>query len=511
MRKYKEYQKAVSVLLSFIMLISTSGCFSLRSLPKNDMQSTNKSTYFLHGPHSSYKLTNTSISDGILSGSIDYVVSAVPKVKRIHIYAAPDSAIIKTGDRLQVPFKNIVKVEDYTFNGVKTFVGITGTVSFGFLSMILIILLTKGASCPFIYADVDNNLQFAGEIFSGATNLPLERDDYLPVRNIKISDNKYHLQITNEVNEIQNTNLTELILIEHEHGSEILIDKYGTAYTVTDLKKPVLATDVYGNSIIPELSNIDTLRYISTIKKDPNLRDTISLTFDKPAEATASKLVINGKNTMWLDYMYGKFGDLFGKKYEKWKERSKKKSREELLKWTFDQGMVMSVYLQTDKGLKFIDYFNLIGPMADKEDILMIDLSEVKSDKVKIKLVSGVLFWDIDYAGMDFTEKGTMRKTTLPLISAKDENGKDVKPLLIKNDDKYLIQPLPNNKTDLIFSSSDLHLGVDRSVFLHSKGHYEILREAKGRPDVAYLKTFLEPGTFIKFSKDHFLKYYSGN
>lgn len=211
---------------------------------------------------------------------------------------------------------------------------------------------------------------------------------------------------------------------------------------------------------------------------------------------------------MWLDYMYGKLSDLFGRRFNKWKEKSNKKSREELLKWTMDQGMVLSVYLQTDNGLKFVDYFNLPGPMAEKEDILQIDLSQVHSDKVSLKLVSGVLFWDIDYAGMDFTETSQANKTILPLVSAIDENGKDVKSLLNKNDEKYLVQPLPVNRTDLTFPAPELQSGLTRSVFLHSKGHYEILREPKGKPDIAYLKTFLEPGTFIKFSKDHFLQYY---
>jgi hypothetical protein len=508
MKKYKEYQKVASVLLSFILVITTSGCYSLRGLPKNDIQSTNISTYFLHGPHTFYKIINATISEGVLAGTIDYVVSPVSKARSIHIYAAPDSSIVKNGDWVQVPYRNIVKVEDYELDGVRTFVGLAGSLSFGFLSLILIILLTKGASCPFIYASDGENLQFSGEIYSGATTIPLERDDYLPVRNIKPADNIYKLRITNEVNEIQNTNLTELIIADHQPGTKILMDKYGSTYSLSDVRMPSAATDTYGNTILNELSYKDSLHYISTIKKDQNIKDTISLTFNKPEEATSSKLVIKGKNTMWLDYMYGRFADLFGKRYDRWKEKSNKKPREEMLKWISDQGMVMSVYLQTDSGLKFVDYFNLPGPMADKEDILQIDLSQIHSDVVNLKLVSGVLFWDIDYAGMDFTTSDKFTRSYVPLHSAFDETGKDVTSLLLKNDGMYLVQPLTVNKTDLNFIAPELQAGMERSVFLHSKGHYEILRETKGKPDIAYLKTFRQPGIFTKFSKDHFMKYY---
>jgi hypothetical protein len=509
MKKYKEYQKVVSILLSFLMIITTSGCLSVKSLTKNDIQSTDRSIYFLHGPHSMYKITNATISEGVLSGSIDNVVSPVQKSKSIHIYAAPDSSIVKNGDRVQVQFKNIVKVEDYEIDGAKTIIGLAGTLSFGFLALILIILITKGASCPFIYADNGENFAFTGEIYSGATALPLERNDYLPLSNLKPADNKYNLRITNEVKEIQKTNLTELVLIDHKPETKILMDKYGTPYSLSNLNMPSQASDTYGNSILGELVKCDTLRYVSSIVKDQVIKDTISLTFDKPENATFSKLVIKGKNTMWLDYMYGKFSDLFGNRFEKWKVKSDRKPKEELLKWEFDQGMPLAVYLQTETGLKFVDYFNLPGPMADKEDILQIDLSEVHTDKIKLKLVSGVLFWDIDFIGIDFSSNEEVSKTVVPIYTAVDENGKDVAALVAKDDDKYLIQPLPVNKTNLTFLSPATLTGMERTVFLHSKGHYEILRDTKGKPDVSYLKTFLEPGAFTKFSKDHFLEYYT--
>jgi hypothetical protein len=389
--------------------------------------------------------------------------------------------------------------------------GVVGTICTSLVVVFLIALLAKGSSCPFIYTNTGDNYNFTGEIYSGATALPLERNDYLPLGRLKPVDNKYNLRITNEVEEIQKTNLTELILIDHKQDTKILMDKYGTAYSLSNLKMPSQATDTYGNTILSVLANCDSFRYVSQIVKDPVIKDTISLTFDKPGNVSSSMLVIKGKNTMWLDYIYGKFSDLFGNRFEKWKEKSDRKPREELLKWEFNQGMPLAVYLETENGLKLVDYFNLPGPMADKEDIMQIDLSEIHTDKVKLKLVSGVLFWDIDYVGMDFNASEQVNKTVVPIYSAIDENGKDVTSLLAKDDDKYLIQPLPVSKTNMTFISPENPTGMERTIFLHSKGHYEILRDTKGKPDIAYLKTFLEPGAFTKFSKDHFLEYYFNN
>jgi hypothetical protein len=79
MKKYSEYQKVVSVIMAFIMIISVMGCYSLHNLSRNEIQYANKTTYFLHGPDTYYKLTNATISNGVLSANIDYVVSTPGK------------------------------------------------------------------------------------------------------------------------------------------------------------------------------------------------------------------------------------------------------------------------------------------------------------------------------------------------------------------------------------------------------------------------------------------------
>jgi hypothetical protein len=127
---------------------------------------------------------------------------------------------------------------------------------------------------------------------------------------------------------------------------------------------------------------------------------------------------------------------------------------------------------------------------------------------VNLKLVAGLLFWDIDFIGLDYSADQTVVKTVVPVSSALDENRKNVSDLLLYDDDRYLIQPDVNNITNITFPSPAGLSGMTRSVFLHSKGNYEILRETKGKPDMAYLKSFLEPGAFTRFSKEHFLQYY---
>ena len=190
------------------------------------------------------------------------------------------------------------------------------------------------------------------------------------------------------------------------------------------------------------------------------------------------------------------------------KEKQKQRSPEKMTEWSLDQGIPLSVYLETDEGWKFVDYYNVVGPLAAKDDILEIDLTNAKSDKVNIKLEFGFLFWEIDYAAMDFTPNQAINKYTVPVSSALDQNNIDVSDELRYDDEKYYHQPNIGDQAVLTFKAPEQIEGTKRSIILHSKGHYEILKDAEGEPDLAYLNSFRKPGSFSKFSKERFMQFY---
>ena len=503
------FQRAVASVMSALIIIQFSGCYSLKGVSKAEINYADKAEYYIHGTTSAYRISNTIMSDGVLSGTLSQATEQVRKKNIIHIYAAPDSAIRFEGNTVRIPFENIAKIETNKVDGVRTLILAGGVAYISLTIVALILILTKNYSCPFVYSENGTEINLEGEIYSGASATPIERDDYLWLKTIMPVDDHYRIRITNEVKEIQNTNLAELMVIDHPAKTGVIVDKYGVPHSVEDIRKPLAATNTYGTSILGELSALDTSRYISDIRNDDILMDTVALSFDRPLGSTRAKLVISGKNTMWLDYTFARFSDMFGNKYEKWKESRNKKPREETRKWMLDQGIPLSVYLETDAGYKFVDYYNVAGPAADRKDVLDIDLSGISGDRVNVKLVSGMLFWEIDFAGMDFSADREVTSTILTADYAFDENGKDVSSLLKYDDEMYLVQPLVNNEACLRFRVPPVTTGTERSVFLHSKGNYEPLRETKGKPDIKYLKTMLDPGMYTKFTKDHFLRYYA--
>ena len=411
--------------------------------------------------------------------------------------------------KVLIPLTAIDQVEVYDIDLEKTIVystlGVAGTLG----AIFVLIMLTK-SSCPFIYAYNGESYEFVGEIYSGAIHPPLERHDYLPLPVLEPVENEYRVKITNEIKEIQHTNLTELLVFDHPENAEILVDKYGNVHTVSDPRLPISASALDGTNIEYLLAEKDSLSFMSGIPDNENQdMDAVILTFDKPVDKDTGKLVIKGKNSFWLDYIHGQFSDLFGDRFETWKEEQKEKSPEKMIEWSLDQGIPLSVYLETDEGWEFVDYYNVVGPLASKDDVLEIDLANAKSDKANIKLEFGFLFWEIDYAAMDFTPNLTTSNHTVPVTSAMDQNSIDVSHELRYDDDQYYHQPNIGDQAFLTFDVPEQIEGTKRSVILHSKGHYEILRDAEGTPDLVYLSSFKKPGTFSQFSRERFLEFYN--
>lgn len=509
MRGSRIIHKNTALLLSALLLIQLPGCRTLRPLPVSEIQYSEKQHYYVHGSNSYYELSGVTISDGTLTGIVTHPPVTPPRGKVMHIYVAPDSAISVRDNLANIPFSNIAKAEVYDIDAGRTILIGAGTANATFWSVLLIALLTKDMSCPFVYSEDGSSVNFEGEAYSGATAVPIERDDYLRLGSIAPVNDRYNIRITNEVPEIQNTNLAELIVFDHPHNTEILVDKYGVAHSLSDTRQPVSAASAYGKSLLRELSAPDDQRYFSEIRSDDLLFDTISLSFEKPDNRNRAKLVVSAKNTMWLDYMFGRLSDMFGNRYDEWVRIRNKRSREYLQQWSLDQGIPLAVYIETSSGLEFVDFYNVPGPAKDRKDILEIDLSGVTGDRVNIRLVSGVMFWDFDYVGMDFSDDVSAHGISVPVENAADETGREVSSLLLQDDDRYLVQPVINNEARLSFRVPPPVPGTTRTVFLHSKGHYQPLRDAGGKPDMDLLMSMRRSGMFIRFTKDHFLRYYA--
>ena len=426
-----------------------------------------------------------------------YSKSKSSKTTEVHLYT--DKAITSSlGGQISIPYSDISKVELYDTDSGREIMNVTGIVLGSIVLLFIIILATK-SSCPFVYVNDGETYAFNGEIYPGAILPNLERDDYLKLNTLKESNGVYSLKITNELKEIQNTDLTELIVVNHPDNSLALMDQKGEIYTLQNETKPINAyCNDFKVSVKPFLAADKDFYSFNTSESTTNPNEVI-LEFDNNQKSDIGKLHLNLKNTYWMDYMYGKFNEQFGSYYNTFHKKQRKLPKETCEKWQSNQYIPLAVYVKQNKEWKFIENINTVGPLSARDIVVPIPLSAT-GEKVQVKLVSGYMFWDLDYAGMDFSKNESVKLTTLKPTTAIDENGKDVTSLLSEKDKKYLVQPSIGNEVTLNFAAVKASPKSKQSFFFKTNGYYEYIRDYKGSPNFAKLKTFREKGALNAFS-----------
>lgn len=406
---------------------------------------------------------------------------AFSSVQRIDVY---DKAIGHT-------------VLSYTF-------GILGVVA-GFVVVIGIIALATKSSCPFAYVqDTSGAWQFSGELYGGAIYAPLERDDYMPLPHLATTGGKASIRLSNELQERQYTDVANVVSILHPAGTLALLDAEGHPHTIAAPHSP-LPIQEGGTDDAPLLEARDgrSLIFDRGTDEDGTVSSAV-LHFEKPEGARQGKLVLRAKNSFWLDYAFGKFTECFGSYYNTFAAQQKTAPAAEQKRWSRAQHIPLSVAMQTREGWKEIANIETPGPLAARDYVIPIDLSNATDGNLKVRLQSGTMFWEVDYAAMDFTPDTIMNVSEQAPGFAIDEEGKDVRPELMACDGQYLAQLSPGTAATLKYQLPEAPAGMKQSFFLHSRGYYEYIRHFRHVPNVAQLLSFKKDGAFTRFSKGRY-------
>ena len=88
---------------------------------------------------------------------------------------------------------------------------------------------------------------------------------------------------------------------------------------------------------------------------------------------------------------------------------------------------------------------------------------------------------------------------------ARDSQGKDVLPDLIAVDDRYLPMPTMEDSTDITFHAPPKQAGMERAVFLHTRGYYKLHLPENGDPDTKTLAAIEnEHGAAARFAASRY-------
>lgn len=435
-------------------------------------------------------------------------------LNEVHIYIPTDTTAAL--GRYTLNLDNVQKMEVLVKDkGRTTSSYIIGAIGYtiGALAVAAIIVAATKSSCPFVSAYDGNDFVLQGEIYGGAIYPQLARDDYMPLRLKPSANGDLQVKISNELQEKQYTDIADLLAITHDKNSSILSDAQGTCYEIKNPQTAVKAIFGNGTDVTASLekANDDHLLYFDdTITA--NAQNFVTLQFQQPAGVKQAKLVLQLKNSYWLDYLYGELAKGFGKYYNRYIKKQHNKPASELVQWTKDQHMPLEVSVKTATGWKKVTDITTIGPVATRAIVVPLDLTDANEPVTEIKLNSGFMFWEMDYAAIDYSPDTPLNIETIAPGSATDETGKDVLALLSTADGNYLEQPVPGTVATITYHYTPTNdPGKTTSYILHTRGYYIHVRHFSNKPNVSFLKQFRQPNAFPGYSLALFKQFRAAN
>jgi hypothetical protein len=323
----------------------------------------------------------------------------------------------------------------------------------------------------------------------------------MPIKMSPSKDGSLQLKISNELQERQYTDMADLQVITHDSSTKVWSDQFGNLYPVSSPQSPVSASLNARKTAVDAVCRSGDFKvlYMDDSSKT-NAQNELVLSFNHTPGPSRAKLLLSLKNSYWLDFLYGELAKGFGDYYATYIKEQRTKPAAELLKWINEQQIPLHVSIRDGESWKEITTITTIGPLANRDVIVPIDLTGIQSQQIEIKLSAGFMFWEIDYAAVDFTVGSELDVQVISPHKAHDETGRNVLPSLTKEDGIYLDQPQIGNAATLFYQPPRLtDPGKMQTYILHTKGYYEHIRDFQNKPDLLFLSQFKKPNAFPVF------------
>lgn len=472
-------KRITAVLLSAVFFCVQTGC-TVRKVRKVDVATVARpeserirGVTTKKGEDVSFDLPGGALKDGVISASVKKAPYTIP---------------IGDVQRLWVEYQGT--------SAARTIGLSVGIAALAFVTLILIVLLTK-QSCPFVYSWDGAQYVFDAEPYGGAITRGLERDDYSDLPHLREQNGRYRLLLTNEVDETQFTNVMELWVVDHAQGTRVLADEQGRLYGLEQVQPPAAARDRYGNDLLRWLRSTDRLIWEpeAVAGPDGSLRQEVTLTFPKPEGVTTANLVANIGTGLWGSYMIKKMIELRGRDAASWlaaldQNPAGVRAIEDWI--TSEELYRLKFYVEEPTGWEVRGSLIGSGPLLVKDRVVPLDVSHVRGSQVRVRVSPPAGFWALNSFAVSYAPNRPVSFQRMAPLRAQTSAGQDALPDLLLSDARYYSMPNVGDRAEVIFRAPPRKASVDRTVFLHSRGWYQLHLAASGEPDLLKTQEVME-------------------
>lgn len=361
--------------------------------------------------------------------------------------------------------------------------------------------LGGGMSCPFIYTYDGSEYHFESETFAGAVFKGVERTSCDVLRHLKAVEGECKIRLVNARDETEYVDQLTLTAVDHPRGTLVIPDRNGVMHTISDLAQPTTCVDFRGRNTLAAIDERDGSYWQSDLTdrdwaNDFDLRDGIIVEFPKRLNAKSVKLVVNGRNTRLGYFALANIFQLKGSEKLDWYSELEisPAERAKFVRWMMREGML---HIHVWQGEKWIEQSALldVGPGISKDQVAVLDISDVKDDVLRVRLECTTDLWRIDQVYVDYSPDFYARSTALSLRSAINEQSQDVADLLNVRDERYYAT-VNDQYADIVFVDTPRNINLERTYVVNTTGYYYQWLDADGTADHELVERILTEPMF---------------
>jgi hypothetical protein len=220
------------------------------------------------------------------------------------------------------------------------------------------------------------------------------------------------------------------------------------------------------------------------------VRQEIVLTFPKPKGATRARLAANVATGLWGSGMIKEMLILRGRDLESWYasvDRDRTQSAA-LFAWILREELfALKLEVEEPDGWKHRGTLPGGGPFIAEDRVVALDVSRTTGDQLRIRIRPPVGFWALNSFAVDYGPDQPPIVEKVSPIKAWNDGNRDLLADLLKADEAYYAMPKVGDQAWVNFPAPAPRPGMQRTVFLHSRGYYRLHLTGSGNPDIATL------------------------
>lgn len=448
-----------------------------------------------------------------------YYLEKVNDEKRTSRYKYRDASYIyqvqifvkkyqQKNNSIEIKEEDIFKVNVYNKN-----IGLSTITNIGTGALITVssmaIFLAIACNCPHVYTFDGATYNYTNTLFTGAISPKIERSDYKIMPDYFPDSDNYKFIIKNEENELQYTNLVELVVVEHDKNINVYSDQDGSIYTISKPIKPLSAIDDNSKDLL-NLTAYNDQESFTFNKTGENDFSHLYASFEVPPQRNNAKLILKVKNSEWGSFVYNRFTQKFGWYYDNWVKNNQKKSREEMEQRIKEQGIPLVVSVKVNDEWVDIEEIDVVGGISYNTLSVPIDKSYLRNNTLEVRLRSGFMFWKLDYIAMDFSAPKEIDIKYLKPFVALGKHDIDYIKQIGSDDDQYMELEQIEHSAYIEFVDLPVNQNMERTILLHSKGYYVPQTKIKGKFELRNLVRFRNEAELSRYSKSLHKKYFDG-